>query len=184
MGSVFLTAPQISMISNTSIQHSNFSTVTLANDLAVIRLPTTVITNENIQPIKLPSRDQVNTTFYDESGSFSGFGMTNDTNPELSFFLQWIKLRVYSNEECAAHFEPSIMITPSILCAGGYNTGQDLCHGDFGGAISIRSGTDEPILIGVNSFISLTGCMGGNPNGFTRTTSFLDWIHNVTGIET
>jgi hypothetical protein len=40
-----------------------------------------------------------------------------------------------------------------------------------------------PVLTGVVSFVSIRGCAYGDPSGFTRVGSYLQWISDNTGIK-
>jgi secreted trypsin-like serine protease len=51
------------------------------------------------------------------------------------------------------------------------------CNGDSGGPlISIK---EKPEIVGIVSFGSAQGCALGAPQGFTRVSSYLKWIHSV-----
>jgi secreted trypsin-like serine protease len=56
-----------------------------------------------------------------------------------------------------------------------------LFQGDSGGALVINNG-DSYLQIGVVSFVSSLGCASGYPSGYTRVTSYLDWIETNAGI--
>lgn len=47
--------------------------------------------------------------------------------------------------------------------------------GDSGGPLTVVR-KDEPVLIGVVSFLALAGCQLGFPSGFARMTYFKPWI--------
>jgi secreted trypsin-like serine protease len=55
-------------------------------------------------------------------------------------------------------------------------------QGDSGGALVIQNGIGGYTQIGVVSFVSCLGCACGYPSGYTRITSYLDWIWINTGI--
>jgi len=54
-------------------------------------------------------------------------------------------------------------------------------QGDSGGALVVES-TSGYTQIGVVSFVSSAGCASGYPSGYTRVTSFRDWIQTYAGI--
>lgn len=54
-------------------------------------------------------------------------------------------------------------------------------QGDSGGALVMSQG-DDIVQIGITSFVSQEGCTVGMPQGFTRVSSFLDFIEATTGI--
>jgi secreted trypsin-like serine protease len=65
------------------------------------------------------------------------------------------------------------------LCARGEEK-ESVCNGDSGGPL-VLEGTNT--LVGVTSFGSNVGCEQGVPAGFTRVTSYLDWLAKHTGLE-
>jgi secreted trypsin-like serine protease len=54
-------------------------------------------------------------------------------------------------------------------------------QGDSGGPLVIGN-VGNYTLIGVVSFGSTRGCAAGDPMGFARVTSFVDWIRQRTGL--
>lgn len=52
-------------------------------------------------------------------------------------------------------------------------------QGDSGGPL-FRA--DTGALVGVTSFINTDGCQNGLPQGFTRVSSHLEWIEQVSGV--
>lgn len=181
MGSIILNSPQISMVTTTSILHPLYNAVTLNYDIALIRLPSPVTFTATIQSIPLPGRAQVNNTFTGYKAAASGFGLTSDDSTVASQILQFTNLTVISNAACEEHYGTDVVIE-STLCAFGYdfNT-QSSCNGDSGGPmVTYRNGVW--IQIGVISFVTSDSCESGNPSGYIRTTSFLEWILENAGI--
>ena len=56
-------------------------------------------------------------------------------------------------------------------------------QGDSGSALVVESYTGGYTQIGVVSFLSTAGCGSGYPSGYTRVTSFRNWIQIITGIQ-
>ena len=54
--------------------------------------------------------------------------------------------------------------------------------GDSGGCLGIFEG-NELTLAGIVSYGSDKGCELGNPEVYTKVSSYLSWIHNKTGIQ-
>jgi secreted trypsin-like serine protease len=54
-------------------------------------------------------------------------------------------------------------------------------QGDDGGALVVNDNNGNSIVTGVVSFVSSRGCAVGDPMGFARITSFVDWIQKNTG---
>lgn len=74
------------------------------------------------------------------------------------------------------------MVQPSTICAVGINNSKQApCFGDNGGALVINE-INGWTQIGIASFHHALGCESGNPAGFVRVTSALDWISSVSSV--
>lgn len=99
----------------------------------------------------------------------------------ISNYLKYENMRLISNSECANVYGTSV-IKASTLCAiGSERTNQNVCQGDSGGPM-VTEEDGGYIQIGIVSFVSNRGCSTGDPSGYIRTASFLDWIAQQTGI--
>ncbi|XP_047106410.1 brachyurin-like [Schistocerca piceifrons] len=147
--------------------HSGYNANTLNNDIAVIFLGTNVQLSSNI---KFSTNYSI--SFEGQTATVSGWGVTADT------YLQYTTLSVISNSLCQQYYGG--VIVSSTLCATGSNR-QSTCNGDSGGPMVIGS-TGSFTLIGVVSFVSDAGCESGDPSGYARVTSFLNWISSTAGV--
>ncbi|XP_065360235.1 collagenase-like [Calliphora vicina] len=156
------------------IQHSEYNPYTFANDIALIRIPEVTYTDE-IQPISLPAISQEYSTYVNQYAVASGWGKTHDSSVAVADILNYAHLLVIANDVCAQYFGNSLVTDKTICVAttGGTST----CSGDSGGPLAVDS-----TLVGVTSFVAVTGCQSGRPSGFVRVTSYLDWIRFYTGI--
>ncbi|KYO39058.1 transmembrane protease serine 3 [Alligator mississippiensis] len=96
-------------------------------------------------------------------------------NGDTSETMNYASVPLISNKICNHRDVYGGIITPSMLCAGFLRGGVDTCQGDSGGplACEVRSTWK---LVGTTSFG--VGCAEVNkPGVYSRTTSFLDWIH-------
>jgi secreted trypsin-like serine protease len=57
-----------------------------------------------------------------------------------------------------------------------------MLQGDSGGPLVYLEEDGRFTEVGIVSFGSRAGCEKGYPTGFTRVTSYLDWIESNTGI--
>uniref|UniRef100_A0A5K3F162 Peptidase S1 domain-containing protein n=1 Tax=Mesocestoides corti TaxID=53468 RepID=A0A5K3F162_MESCO len=151
------------------------------DDIALIKLRNPVKFNKNVQPACLPYPGE-----QFKAGSVcavAGWGVTEE-GAQLSPTLRHIRVPLISREECKDIFaplmlwSPSFQILPSVLCAG--NMGRmDACQYDSGGPLMCSSDVDDQyIVVGIISFGFK--CASGYPGIYTRVTSFLDWIHDIT----
>ncbi|PKU36735.1 transmembrane protease serine 3 [Limosa lapponica baueri] len=96
-------------------------------------------------------------------------------NGDTSDTMNYAGVPLISNAICNHRDVYGGIITPSMLCAGFLKGGVDTCQGDSGGPLACE---DMSIwkLVGTTSFG--VGCAEKNkPGVYSRTTSFLDWIH-------
>ncbi|PSN53082.1 Chymotrypsin BI [Blattella germanica] len=150
-----------------------YNSQTLANDIALVRLPSAVSLSNYIQTIKLPSYSMASNSFAGTTVTVSGWGKTSD-NGGVSNQLNYVNLNIITNSACSSYYGSTII--SSTICADG-SSRQSTCNGDSGGPM-VTNG----VQIGVVSFVSSRGCASGYPSGYARVTSFLSWISSNTGI--
>ncbi|XP_067635726.1 collagenase-like [Eurosta solidaginis] len=154
--------------------HTAYDTETLKNDIALIKIPA-VKYSATIQPVSLPNCASTYPSYVDETVVASGCGRTSDKTTTYSPVLQFVNLKVISNEACAKEYPD---IHPENLCTSTVNR-IGHCKGDSGGPLVSASSL---LQIGIISFHSQDGCEAGLPAGHTRVTSYLDWIQANTGL--
>ncbi|KAI8432347.1 hypothetical protein MSG28_004760 [Choristoneura fumiferana] len=156
------------------VLHPQWNAATLANDVAVIYLPSNVGFTAAIQPIALPSTTQLWETFAGEWGVAAGYGMTSDqqTGVTTSTVVSHVTLQVITVAQCQATF--GFWALDSNICTNGAG-GVGICGGDSGGPLTVvRNG--QNILVGISSFVAAAGCQLGFPSAFARVTSFYSFI--------
>lgn len=175
---------EIGGVSQTSfyrVNHPDFNSFSLANDVSVLSIPTPLTFTAAIQPIRLPTAAQYGTSFVGVQATVSGWGETFPGSG-ASLLLRWVHMRPITNEECLAVFG-FIVVGPHVICARGYvNPGnQGHCGGDSGGPLTtLEAGI--PTQIGIVVFGSAAGCDLGFPSGYARVSIFTSWISSATGI--
>ncbi|XP_063382904.1 collagenase-like [Cydia fagiglandana] len=143
--------------------HSGYNKFTLANDIAIMKLPWVTYSN-NIQPIAIATGNK------DFAGTWAcaiGWGSPVTNNAFLSHMLA----PVISNEECADTYTTHI-VRDSTICVA-TSGGRGPCIGDAGGPLATA---DNSLLIGVMSFMHDRGCDAG-PAGFSRVSAYTAWIY-------
>lgn len=165
--------PELKLQSTVKFEHPLWNTITLQNDVSLIKLPKDVQSTPNIRPISLPNQDigLLEKTIV----TASGFGTTG-YGKSSALILNHINLKVISNKKCLEYYSRTY-IHPTTLCAFAMNPTQTLCHGDSGGPLVTKIG-DNDILVGVISF-TFSKCSLAGPTGYSRVTSYLDWINHI-----
>lgn len=86
-----------------------------------------------------------------------------------------------NTETCASYYIPGL-VQETNLCAA-TSSQASTCNGDSGGSYIFNiNGSNR--LEGVTSFGAQLGCQLGIPVGFTRVTSYLNWIYSHVEKET
>ena len=103
----------------------------------------------------------------------SGWGLTSHQG-RPSDVLREVDLPVISNQICSSQI--FYVIPNSVICGGGHG-GRSACYGDSGGPYAVRVGNNFYSIGTVSWGIQCRGA-----TAFTRTTSYLDWIADKTGL--
>jgi len=99
--------------------------------------------------------------------------------------LQAVDLNIISNQEATSiltSFGLRALRAHEMATAGTGNIRQGACHGDSGGPLTIRSASNEPVLIGIVAR-GRPNCVGDNANSpsvFERVSHVAGWIFSNT----
>jgi len=182
-GSNNLQQPLVSMQAAVAqrVIHPNYNAQNFANDVALLRLPLNITYNQaSLSTIRLPALSQAGNLFVNATGNLSGFGRVTDTSA-ISNELRFAPSRVIDAAQCIS-FYGNAVVTANVLCTLGQNfNAQGPCANDNGGPLVIAEPTGSTLL-GIQSFISNSGCNAGHPAGFTRISAFITWISQNAGI--
>ncbi len=159
------------------IANENFNHVTLANDIALLKVSRT-ITNTNATPVKLVSGNDDAKGLTDPGvlAYVTGYGLINVSPPTFPTSLQKVQLPIVSDAQARVVWP---VIPSTDLMAGYLNGGRDACSGDSGG----------PLVVPYFNGFKLGGIVSwGSSNcdtygGYTRVSLFESWISSKTGIE-
>ncbi|TMW46139.1 hypothetical protein DOY81_008776 [Sarcophaga bullata] len=162
---------------NNIIIHHGYHRPSLMNDIALIQIPAVSLNSPYIQPVKLPAISSYYSSYAGETAFVCGWGQTSDSNMYGTDYLQWARLPVLSNNVCAAIFG-TYYINSSKICVSTPNRVSP-CYGDSGGPMVLEN---SKVQIGLSSISYTSKCELGYPSGYTRITSYLDWIRYYTGI--
>ncbi|XP_074649218.1 kallikrein-13-like, partial [Tubulanus polymorphus] len=160
------------------------------DDIAVLKLASSITFTDNIKPIQLPTQDE-NQPAEHTVCQISGWGYT-DTNEDRAVRLLKFLVRVQTNEECRDKWflNPNSNLTLDIkdthLCAGvsPVDAHADPCLGYSGGPLTcIRSrndgSTDDSVRV-LYGIISIgddpCGRENGRPGIYTRVSKYVNWI--------
>ncbi|XP_063230454.1 chymotrypsin BI-like [Bacillus rossius redtenbacheri] len=169
---------EVNLTSTEFYIHPGWNRQNISNDIALIKLPSKVQYNENIQPVRLPARSQVTENFTNDEATVSGWGWANQSAMEPSPVLRYVTVTVMSNEACSKIFHK---VRDTNLCTTGAG-GKNPCYGDSGGPLALKGADGRWTQIGVVSYGSNWGCEAGRPAAYTRVSSYLRWISDIADI--
>ncbi|XP_071524498.1 trypsin-1-like [Panulirus ornatus] len=150
------------------IIHESHDPLTLAHDLALLRLATPVDVGSEVRPIRLPN-STVNYT--GTLATAAGWGRVSEGGKQ-SVTLQEVEVPVLSLAECGVLY-PHTSITSDVVCAG--DPGKDTCQADSGGPLVVQEDAGRWVLLGITSWGR--GCgRPDSPGVYVRVSSYLGWV--------
>ncbi|KRF84500.1 collagenase [Drosophila virilis] len=162
------------------IIHEGFDFNQTLNDIAIINLPADIQVDEFIQPVGLPSPNQVIDNL---EGITSGFGHTQAPKEEIrnvSHHLMYLQVRILPNKVCKPllqKYNPAQFFPSSWVCIAPSKSAP--CKGDSGGPLVIKNANGSNTLVGLTSFGMDTICTLKRPVVYTRVSSYLEWIQSA-----
>ncbi|MBN3315993.1 TMPS9 protease, partial [Atractosteus spatula] len=162
------------------IKHPNYDSSTNNNDIALMKLSSSVSFNNYIQPVCLAN---TSSTFYNGTSCWvTGWGDTVEGGTTLPSTLQEVQLPIIGNRQCGCLNDVVFRansVTGNMICAGVLQGGKDSCQGDSGGPLVCKQGSAW-VQAGIVSFGE--GCARPNlPGVYTRVSQYRDWINGQVG---
>ncbi|XP_036961113.1 chymotrypsin-C-like isoform X2 [Acanthopagrus latus] len=168
-GSVALRAAAI-------ISHEDYNILLSRNDIALIKLSSSVTFSDTIMPACLPDRGVV--LPHSAPCYVTGWGRLS-TGGALADVLQQALLPVVGHDICSQPDWWSVLATDKMVCAGGDGVTAG-CNGDSGGPLNCQNPDGFWDVHGVVSFGSGQGCnVLQKPTVFTQVSSYIDWMNTV-----
>ncbi|XP_017289992.1 chymotrypsin-like protease CTRL-1 [Kryptolebias marmoratus] len=158
------------------IVHPNYNNTLFNNDLALMKLTSSVTFTDYIRPICLASSSS---QFFNSTMCWAtGWGRVGkNVSLPVSQPLQQVQIPVIGNRQCSCNYiSTDATITDQMICAGQQNKGT--CQGDSGGPLQCKQGSSW-IQAGITSFG--VPCAVGFPEVYARVSEFQAWINSVTG---
>jgi len=157
--------------------HPNWNPNTLAGDMAIITLNAPITFNTRIAPICLIDANAP--TYVGVNLVVTGWGKPSDAASGISSELRKVTVPGITTAACAAVY--GSIISDDILCVD-TTGGKGSCNGDSGGPLSFVTAAGVYNQVGVVSFGASAGCEKGFPAGFSRVSSYTQWLTDNTGL--
>ncbi|XP_064197707.1 vitamin K-dependent protein C [Anguilla rostrata] len=160
-----------------AISHPDYDTVTVDNDIALLRLEQAVSYTPYIVPVCLPDRGLAEQVLH-RNGTrtiVTGWGKQDELKKRFTSALSFIDIPLMDRAQCARSMENNI--TRNVLCAGQLGRREDACEGDSGGPMVTRH-RGTWFLIGLVSWGE--GCGRRDKVGiYTKVSNYREWIDSV-----
>uniref|UniRef100_A0A672PY22 Peptidase S1 domain-containing protein n=1 Tax=Sinocyclocheilus grahami TaxID=75366 RepID=A0A672PY22_SINGR len=172
---------EISRNVRTIIVHSSYNSNTNNNDIALLRLSSTVTFNNYIRPVCLAAQNSVfpsGTSSWITGWGDVQSGGTNTLSLPSPGILQETMVPVVNNVQCNTLLG-SGSVTSNMMCAGLTQGGKDTCQGDSGGPM-----VSQQCSVWVQSGITSWGYGCAHPNSpgvYTSVSRYQNWITNNIG---
>ncbi|XP_039481529.1 trypsin alpha [Drosophila santomea] len=145
--------------------HEGYNANTMVNDIAVIRLSSSLSFSSSIKAIGLATYNPANGA----SAAVSGWGTQSSGSSSIPSQLQYVNVNIVSQSQCASStYGYGSQIKSTMICA--YTSGKDACQGDSGGPL-VSGG----VLVGVVSWGY--GCAYANyPGVYADVAVLRTWV--------
>ncbi|KAM7404507.1 hypothetical protein PAMP_011850 [Pampus punctatissimus] len=192
------------------ITHEDYNTLLSRNDIALIKLSSSVTFTDTIMPACLPERgvvlphgvpcyvtgwgrlsseyvwrSEVEIQFLlqlPNSVQVYKFSEDKGASGPLADILQQALLPVVGHDTCSLPDWWSVLATDKMVCAGGDGITAG-CNGDSGGPLNCQNPDGSWDVHGVVSFGSGQGCdVFQKPTVFTQVSSYISWMNTVRNI--
>ncbi|XP_033998542.1 transmembrane protease serine 9-like isoform X2 [Trematomus bernacchii] len=157
------------------INHPNYNSGTIDNDICLLKLSSPVPFTNYIAPVCLAASDS---TFFSGTDSWvTGWGdVASQTRLPSPKSLMEVEVPIVGNRQCKCDYGVN-RITDNMICAGLRAGGKDSCQGDSGGPLVSKQG-GRWIQDGVVSFGN--GCAAPNfPGVYSRVSRYQAWINSL-----
>ncbi|XP_062382829.1 vitamin K-dependent protein C-like [Sardina pilchardus] len=154
------------------IKHPSYSTSTSDNDIALLRLSSSVNFTDYIRPVCLAA---AGSTFNSGTKTWiTGWGTTTASGGTL----QQVQIPVVGLTDCREAYHPHAVITNNMMCAGLLGQGgKDSCQGDSGGPMVVEQDSVW-VQAGIVSFG--IGCAEAEfPGVYARVSQYESWINST-----
>ncbi|XP_063059639.1 transmembrane protease serine 13b [Engraulis encrasicolus] len=161
------------------ILHKDYDSDSNDHDIALLKLTRSVAPSSTVQPVCLPSYNQIF-----PSGTkcwTTGFGTTYHGQTSGSRSLMQVDVDLISTADCNRYNVYGGQITNNMQCAGHLEGGKDSCQGDSGGPL-VCEDDGRWFLTGITSWGE--GCGQRNkPGVYANVNSLISWIYSNTQLE-
>ncbi|XP_071804691.1 trypsin-like [Asterias amurensis] len=152
--------------------HEDYNTITLDNDITLLKLSSPVSFSDYVNTACLPTSD------FPAGSNCVVTGWGNQETAHREFTLQQVDVPIISNTQCNQPTWYDGHVTDNMICAGYASGGKDSCQGDSGGPFVCKGSSGAYEIAGVVSWGY--GCADArNPGVYTKVSNYISWINNT-----
>ncbi|KAH1174632.1 mast cell protease 1A-like isoform X2 [Mauremys mutica] len=148
----------------TYYKHPEYNSISVTNDILLLKLTAKAKLNKYVQVIPLPKSSSDIPT--DTKCSIAGWGLIDEEKVTAKLFET--NVTIYSRRKCLNIYP---QLNNGMLCAGSFHQLKDSSQGDSGGPM-ICNGVVQGIVSFGKSF---------PPGVYTRIANYLPWIKKIMG---
>lgn len=150
------------------IEHPSYNSRLFTNDIALLKLSSTVDYTDQIVPVCIPAATDNHNGL--SSSYATGWGTTSSAGT-ISRYLLEVQMPVLTETECRNKYGTNSVQVSVSICAGKAGAGLDTCQGDSGGPLVVNQ-NGKWVLAGITSWGY--GC--GDGGVYTKVPAFTSWI--------
>jgi len=160
--------------------HESYSSKTVMNDIAIIRLDKSIKFSETIRPICIPRSDDDLPT--KRICIVTGWGRNESQNAQIGKHqneLKQAQLELHPSATCRKLWYGSADWENAHICGGPLSGKESTCMGDSGGPYVCQNDDKSWSQQGIVSFGASARCSTPNrPPVFTRVAKYQNWIED------
>lgn len=159
-------------------QHAEYDKKSSKNDIAVLKLASSLEFGDTISAVDLPSSADDVPPVGTEC-SVTGWGSTSSGGGSIPSNLLVAYVNIIDHEECKKNYADSTEVDDNMICAGAKAGGKDACQGDSGGPL-VDASTKKQVGVVSWGF----GCgKHYQPGVYASTAAYLEWIQGAVLVE-
>ncbi|XP_070264966.1 acrosin [Myotis yumanensis] len=163
------------------ILHERYSSISEANDIALMKVTPPVVCGSLVGPGCLPPF-KAGPPRASQSCWVTGWGFLRENDRKMSPVLQEARVDILDLNLCNSTRWYRGRIRSTNVCAGYPEGNIDTCQGDSGGPLMCRGPEDAYVVVGITSWG--VGCARAKrPGIYTSTWPYLTWIASKIGIQ-